>query len=236
MQKLLTGRRIVVLAEDLYEDLELWYPVLRLREEGAEVVIAGTGAGTYTGKNGYPVAVDTSADKVSADDFDAVVIPGGYAPDRLRRYPAVLALVREGAASRIHLELGSGRVDGSLAPIFAYELPFFLLSDRHLRYRTGKLGVQIPSSGTDLRLDWRKIMATAPGPGTSDSESIQRSLELHLAQELMRLRTLGSWRFLMALRRATLKAADDEYLLLAGHPSRQAPSKHQVSAGLSVLF
>jgi protease I len=95
MQKLLTGRRIVVLAEDLYEDLELWYPVLRLREEGAEVVIAGTGAETYTGKNGYPVAVDTSADKVSADDFDAVVIPGGYAPDRLRRYPAVLALVRE---------------------------------------------------------------------------------------------------------------------------------------------
>jgi protease I len=95
MDKLLTGRRVIVLAEDLYEDLELWYPVLRLREEGAEVVIAGTGAQDYKGKNGYPVSADTSADKASAADFDAIVIPGGYAPDRLRRYPAVLSLVRD---------------------------------------------------------------------------------------------------------------------------------------------
>ena len=95
MDKLLIGRKVIVLAEDLYEDLELWYPVLRLREEGAEVVIAGTGATAYKGKNGYPVAVDTSVDKVSAGGFDAVVIPGGYAPDLLRRYPAVLSLVRD---------------------------------------------------------------------------------------------------------------------------------------------
>jgi protease I len=95
VDKLLGGRRVIVLAEDMYEDLELWYPVLRLREEGAEVVIAGTGAPAYKGKNGYPVTVDTSVEKVSPGDFDAVVIPGGYAPDRLRRYPAVLSLVRE---------------------------------------------------------------------------------------------------------------------------------------------
>ena len=95
MDKLLTGRKVIVLAEDMYEDLELWYPVLRLREEGAEVVIAGTGARAYKGKNGYPVAVDTAVDKVSVRDFDALVIPGGYAPDRLRRYPAVLSLVRD---------------------------------------------------------------------------------------------------------------------------------------------
>jgi protease I len=95
MDKLLTGRRVIVLAEDMYEDLELWYPVLRLREEGAEVVIAGTGGSGYKGKNGYALTVDTAVDKVSARDFDAVVIPGGYAPDRLRRYPAVLSLVRD---------------------------------------------------------------------------------------------------------------------------------------------
>ena len=95
MDKLLTGRKVIVLAEDMYEDLELWYPVLRLREEGAEVVIAGTGAPAYKGKNGYPVTVDAAVDNVSAGDFDAVVIPGGYAPDRLRRYPAVLSLVRD---------------------------------------------------------------------------------------------------------------------------------------------
>ena len=92
----LQGRRVIVLAEELYEDLELWYPALRLREEGAEVAIIGSGsANTYTGKHGYPVEVATSADQVSAADFDAVIIPGGYAPDRLRRYPAVLKIVRE---------------------------------------------------------------------------------------------------------------------------------------------
>ncbi len=91
----LQGKNIAVLAEDLYEDLELWYPTLRLREEGATVLIAGTGARSYRGKNGYPVEVDTDVSKLSASDLDAVVIPGGYAPDRLRRYPAVLSLVRE---------------------------------------------------------------------------------------------------------------------------------------------
>lgn len=92
----LDGKRVAVLAEDYYEELELWYPVLRLREAGAEVVVVGTGsAQTYTGKYGYPVRVDTEAREVQASDFDALVIPGGYAPDRLRRYPAVNALARE---------------------------------------------------------------------------------------------------------------------------------------------
>jgi protease I len=84
----LEGKRVAVLAEDNYQDLELWYPLLRMREAGAEVKVIGTGsAETYTSKYGYPVTVDAAA--------DAVIIPGGYAPDRLRRYPAVLKLVRE---------------------------------------------------------------------------------------------------------------------------------------------
>ena len=92
----LTGKRVAVLAEDTYEDLELWYPALRLREAGAAVTIVGTGSKkTYASKHGYPVTVDTQADRVFYSDFDAVIIPGGYAPDRLRRYPAVLKLVRE---------------------------------------------------------------------------------------------------------------------------------------------
>lgn len=92
----LEGKRVAVLAEDLYQELELWYPVLRLREAGAEVVIVGTGSSdAYAGKHGYPVTVDASAGDVGAEDFDALVIPGGYAPDRLRRYPAVNALARE---------------------------------------------------------------------------------------------------------------------------------------------
>ncbi len=89
-------KRIAVLAEEYYEELELWYPVLRLREAGAEIVVVGTGsADIYAGKHGYPVTVDVAADEVQASDFDAIVVPGGYAPDRLRRYDAVNSLVRE---------------------------------------------------------------------------------------------------------------------------------------------
>jgi len=91
----LKGKKVAVLAEEIYEDLELWYPALRLREAGAEVKIVGTGsAKTYHSKHGYPVTVDAAAEDVSAGDFDALIVPGGYAPDRLRRYPAVLDLVR----------------------------------------------------------------------------------------------------------------------------------------------
>jgi len=92
----LEGKRVAILAENHYQELELWYPLLRLREEGAEVVVVGTGsAKAYTGKYGYPVAADAAAKEVSADDFDAIVIPGGYAPDLLRRYKSILDLVRE---------------------------------------------------------------------------------------------------------------------------------------------
>lgn len=92
----LKGKKVAVLAENFYEELELWYPYYRLKEEGAEVLLVGSGSSdSYTGKHGYPVKVNTTADKVKAEDFDAVVVPGGYAPDHMRRYPAMLKLVRE---------------------------------------------------------------------------------------------------------------------------------------------
>ena len=91
----LQGKRIAILAEDLYEDLELWYPALRFREAGAEVTLVGSGKDTYTSKHGYPVRTDTRAEDVRAADFDAVIIPGGYAPDHMRRHPAMVTLVRE---------------------------------------------------------------------------------------------------------------------------------------------
>ena len=90
----LKGKRIAILAEDMYEELELWYPYYRLVEEGAEVKIIGPEDKEYHSKYGYPVQADLSANKVKADDFDGVVIPGGFSPDRLRRYPAILNLVR----------------------------------------------------------------------------------------------------------------------------------------------
>ena len=92
----LTGKRVAVLVEDIYEDMELWYPYYRLREEGAEVVLVGPEAGkTYSSKHGYPAKSDRAADDVSVDDFDAVIIPGGYAPDRMRRHAAMVRLAGE---------------------------------------------------------------------------------------------------------------------------------------------
>ncbi|MDW8027571.1 MAG: type 1 glutamine amidotransferase domain-containing protein [Armatimonadota bacterium] len=92
----LRGCKVAVLVEDLYENLELWYPVLRLREEGAEVVIVGPRAGeTYKSKEGYPAKSDKSADELSAEEIDAVIVPGGYAPDRMRRHQSMVKLVRE---------------------------------------------------------------------------------------------------------------------------------------------
>jgi len=89
------NKKIAILAEDQYEDLELWYPLLRMREAGAEVVVVGiAGVETYHSKHGYPVNVDVAANDVVGDEFDAVIIPGGYAPDRMRRHSSMLNLVR----------------------------------------------------------------------------------------------------------------------------------------------
>lgn len=92
----LKGKRVAILAENLYQEMELWVPYYRLKEAGAAVKVIGTGsAKSYTSKHGYPVVVDAAADEVKAKEFDAVVIPGGYAPDLMRRSTAMVGLVRE---------------------------------------------------------------------------------------------------------------------------------------------
>ncbi len=91
----LAGKKIAYLVEDGFEDLEFWVPLMRLREEGAQVTVVGSGsANQYTGKHCLKAKPDTTADQVNPADFDAIVVPGGWAPDKLRRYPAVLNLVR----------------------------------------------------------------------------------------------------------------------------------------------
>ena len=93
----LKGKKVAFLVGPGYEDLEFWAPFMRLQEEGAEVVTVGLKAGeVYKSKHGCLTAqADVAADDVSADMFDAVVIPGGWAPDKLRRYDGVKKLVRE---------------------------------------------------------------------------------------------------------------------------------------------
>lgn len=92
----LKGKRILMFVDDIYEDLELWYPKLRLTEEGAEVIVAGSyKKQIYKGKHGYSCKSDTSFDEIEAKDFDALVIPGGFAPDKLRRDKKVLGLTKD---------------------------------------------------------------------------------------------------------------------------------------------
>jgi protease I len=89
------NKRILMFVGDDYEDLEVWYPKLRLAEAGARVVLAGPEArAKYRGKHGYPCVSDAAISDVSADEFDGLVVPGGFMPDKLRREPAVLELVR----------------------------------------------------------------------------------------------------------------------------------------------
>lgn len=92
----LNGKRAALLVEDIYNEFEVWIPYYRLKEEGAEVVVVGSGtASTYHGKYGIPVQADKSAAQVSADEFDAVIIPGGYAPDKMRIHAEMVKLVRD---------------------------------------------------------------------------------------------------------------------------------------------
>ena len=92
----LAGQTVLFFAARYYEELELWYPKIRLEEEGARTVVAGVGEKTCLGKSGsYPVTVDAHVDELRAEQFDGLVIPGGYAPDILRRSPKVLSLTRE---------------------------------------------------------------------------------------------------------------------------------------------
>ncbi|MGD8268519.1 MAG: type 1 glutamine amidotransferase domain-containing protein [Desulfobacterales bacterium] len=96
----LDGRKIMIFVEKTYNDREFWYPYYRLQEAGAEVLIVAPEAGvTYTGAAGIPVESEAAAEDLNPADFDGLVIPGGYAPDHMRRHPVMVKLVREMAAA-----------------------------------------------------------------------------------------------------------------------------------------
>lgn len=92
----LTRKKIAILVDTMYQEMEVWYPYFRFQEAGAECVFVGAEAGkVYTSKLGYPATTQISYDALSADDFDGVVIPGGYAPDYIRRHAKALQFVRD---------------------------------------------------------------------------------------------------------------------------------------------
>jgi protease I len=92
----LEGIRVALLIEDEYQILEGWYPLLRLQAAGAEVKVIGSGTKTsFDSKEHYPMDVDLNAADARAEDFDAVIVPGGFAPDNMRLHPEMINLVRE---------------------------------------------------------------------------------------------------------------------------------------------
>ena len=91
----LKGKKIAVLVEDIYQEMELWYPVLRFREAGADVKIVGPAKKTYKSKLGYEAKADLAAADAKAARFHAVIIPGGYAPDKMRLNKSMVKLVRD---------------------------------------------------------------------------------------------------------------------------------------------
>ncbi len=93
---LLKEKKVIILIEEMFNVFEFWYPYYRLKEEGAEVVVVGSGsAEIYNGKPGTQAKADTTADQVSVENVDGVIIPGGYAPDMMRRYPAMVNIVKD---------------------------------------------------------------------------------------------------------------------------------------------
>ncbi len=90
------GKRVAIFVDQLYQELEVWYPLLRLKEAGVEVTTVGAKAGqTYPSKLGYPCIADKSYDEIQASDFDGVIVPGGFAPDHIRRHARAPELVAE---------------------------------------------------------------------------------------------------------------------------------------------
>ncbi|MFD1447560.1 type 1 glutamine amidotransferase domain-containing protein [Oceanobacillus profundus] len=91
----LKDKKVIALVEEDFEDLELWYPILRLQEEGAQVDLVGKEANhKYIGKYGVPAESAYAFTDIEAEDYDAILAPGGWAPDKLRRYPEVLDFIR----------------------------------------------------------------------------------------------------------------------------------------------
>ena len=91
----LKGKKIIILVENLYNEFEYWYPYYRLKEAGAEVITVGTGSKEYSSKVGLPAKADVDAKNITAAEFDGMVIPGGYAPDIMRRQTAMVKLVKD---------------------------------------------------------------------------------------------------------------------------------------------
>lgn len=145
-----------------------------------------------------------------------------------------IALVQESRRTRTYLEFTEGLVEGTLTTMTPYDVPQEFLTAGELDYGTGRLGVHVPSSGTNVLLQYQQL-SQVPTDSVDVVDSRQRSVEFRLTQELFSIRSVGSWRFLMAVRRASLDAEESDETVQ--RTSRVIDSmNHQISAGLSLSF
>jgi hypothetical protein len=171
---------------------------------------------------------------VGSDPQPIYVTDGNAAVEEYRA-----AVVHEATGARTSLEFARGSVRGTLAPVLPYELPYRFLYQGRLRYDTSRLGVRVTATGTNVRVDFRRVTECSASRAEAGWDSVQSSLGLHVTQDLLRLRSLGDWRLLVALRVASLE--NDPSRDGVGRPAwGEAPwlgnGNHEMSAGLSVLF
>ena len=129
----LADAQIAILAENMYQELELWYPLMRLREEGCNVVVVGPAEQTYASKLGYPVKPDLAIADADPAAFDAVVIPGGFAPENMRRHRALIVHVVR--LDRVHLR--------SRRPIKSRDVASAMTAPMHLAQRRANRPVHL---------------------------------------------------------------------------------------------
>lgn len=238
----LSTRAAVLRVSVAYHDATVWsddpYSVAYDPEspvgwEGELEVPLGAGVSVRAAASYDPIQVDP-VDPVSLMSGDRPSIPlfvsdGNAAVDRHR-----VALVKETGETRTFMELESGEARGTLAAFVPFDVVPREIADRSLRYRTGRLGVRVVSSGTDLLLEYREVDEGAAIDAALTSVE-QRALELRLVQDLLSRPTIGHWRLLVALRAASLESRATEIAEVQAPPAID-PAGHRVSAGLSVLF
>lgn len=147
----LSGKHIAILAENLYQEMELWYPLYRLQEAGARVTVLASDAGkVYTSKLGYPVKCDHSYSGVQVDEFDGVIIPGGFAPDYMRRVEKACQFVAD-----IHRA-------GKLVAAICHG-PWMMCSANVLRGRKATSFFSIKTDVVNAGADWQDAEVVVDG-------------------------------------------------------------------------
>ena len=158
----LSGKRIAILLADGVEDLEFYVPLMRLQEEGAEVIAAGLSSQPVRGKNGLEIAPTTTIEILNPQDLFALVVPGGWAPDKLRRVSAVTSLVREmDTAGKIIGTICHGGLVAISAGIVGGRRATGSLGIRDDLVNAGAMWVDLPAF-REGNLVWGRVVADIP--------------------------------------------------------------------------